>query len=168
MTSCTATDSKPCLQSTISLHEMKLRLAEQDARCATLGLVKWSRPIAVSSTVEQSAQSRPTTHLPLATAVENLGNTSCTRCSARPGLWRGQMTQEDVAIPDFISMIGQHDATQTVLPKPFNVRELAAFNSLNPFRATDVRANHKMSIKPMLDAIAHHHDASPIELTGRL
>ena len=74
-----------------------------------------------------------------------------------------QPPHEDIAVPNFVLVIGNHDSSDRDDAKTWHVRELAFGNALVPFFTTDGCFRNEMSVQPMFDAVASHHNASTIE-----
>ena len=78
-----------------------------------------------------------------------------------------QTTNEDVPIPNFITMIGNHDVANGDDAETVNIRELALTYPLIPFCVAHHGLGQEVPVQPMLDAITANDDTTAVKLALR-
>ena len=77
------------------------------------------------------------------------------------------MSYEDVAKPDFVVVVGQHNLAVSVFAKSIDVRKLTLTNSLPPLAAADNCTHDHLAVQPVLNPISADDDATVVELANR-
>ena len=74
------------------------------------------------------------------------------------------MPNEDIAKPDFIPVVGQHDLSIAIASETFHIVELAVRHPGVPLLAADVRFYDQPAVQPMFDAAPADDNASTVPL----